>query len=196
LLEHETKKLENLFPNKFEITPQRNDFEYIYSVKELADLKGKKYHGKRGHIKKFSKNNEWIYAPLNMSKKEAYIKFFESWFNEKPETNPNELTSIEKALQYYDELGLYGGVISIGEKIVVCAIGERLSSETFDVHFEKALGEFADAYTVINNELCKHIQNEYRFINREEDMGIPGLRKAKLSYHPISFVEKYSAVAK
>ncbi|MDO4199977.1 MAG: phosphatidylglycerol lysyltransferase domain-containing protein [Clostridia bacterium] len=196
VLRHEAKKLEKLFPNKFEIVPQRNDFEYIYSIKGLADLKGKKYHGKRGHIKKFSKNNEWQYSPLNTQEKENYIKFFSSWFEEKAGTNQNELKSIEKALDYYEELGLYGGAISVGEKIVACAIGEKVNSETFVVHFEKALEKFADAYTVVNNELCKHIQNEYRFINREDDLGIPGLRKAKLSYHPISFVEKYSAVAK
>lgn len=194
LLKFEAEKLEKLFPNKFEITPQRDDFEYIYSVKDLADLRGKKYHSKRGHIKKFSKNNEWEYSPLNMREKENYIKFFKSWFEEKTETNPNELTAIEKALDYYEELGLYGGAILVGGKIVACAIGEKVSSETFVVHFEKALTEFADAYTVINNELCKDIQDKYKFINREEDLGIPGLRKAKLSYHPYSFVEKYSAV--
>lgn len=196
LLKDEAEKLENLFPDKFEITPERNDFEYIYSVQDLAQLKGKKYHSKRGHIKKFSKNNEWIYASLNISEKESYIKFFKSWFAEKPGANPNEMVAIEKALRHYGGLELHGAVVSVGGETVACAIGEKVNNETFVVHFEKALGKFADAYAVINNELCKQIQNKYKFINREEDLGIPGLRKAKLSYHPQFFVEKYSAVAR
>lgn len=196
LLKDEAQKLEKLFPDKFTIKPERDDFEYIYSAQALADLKGKKYHSKRGHIAKFSKNNKWKYLPLDTSKKSDYIKFFKSWFKEKTNTNPGEMLAIEKALNYYDELGLYGGAVLVDERIVSCAIGERLGSETFVVHFEKALAEFANAYTVINNELCKDIQSKYKFINREEDLGIPGLRKAKLSYHPVCFVEKYSAVIK
>lgn len=196
LLKDEAAKLEKLFPDRFDIKPERDDFEYIYSAQALANLKGKKYHSKRGHITKFSKNNKWQYSALDVAKKEDCIEFFKSWFKEKTDTNPNEMAAIEKALNYYEELGLYGGTILVDEKIVACAVGERLNSETFVVHFEKALREYADAYTVINNELCKNIQNEYKFINREEDLGIPGLRKAKLSYHPCDFVEKYSAVIK
>ena len=165
-------------------------------MQELSDLKVKKYHGKRGHITKFSKTHEWIYRPLNISEKENYIEFFKSWFSEKQDTNPNEMKAIEKALDYYNELNLYGGAIYVGDKIAACAIGERINTETFVVHFEKALNEFANAYTVINHELCKDIQDKYKFINREEDLGIPGLRKAKLSYHPLTFAEKYSAVLK
>ena len=196
LTKQEAEKLKKLFPDKFEITPERNDFEYIYSAKALAELKGKKYHSKRGHIAKFSKINNWKYEPLNMDKKQDYIEFFKLWFKEKQGANPNEMKAIEKSLNYYNELELYGGAIYVDEKIAACAIGEKINSETFVVHFEKALGEFADAYTVINNELCKHIQSKYKYINREEDLGISGLRKAKLSYHPICFIEKYSAVAK
>ena len=194
LLKNEAEKLEKLFPERFKISPERNDFEYIYSVKNLADLKGKKYHAKRGHIAKFSKTHEWKYKPLNIDEKENYLAFFKSWFGEKENANPHEMTAIKKSLDYYNELELYGGTVYVGEKIVACAIGEKINNETFVVHFEKALTEFADAYTIINHELCKDIQNKYNFINREEDLGIPGLRKAKLSYHPCSFVEKYSAV--
>lgn len=196
LLKNEADKLENLFPDKFEITPERNDFEYTYSIQELANLKGKKYHGKRGHIAKFSKMYEWVYRPLSIAKKEDYVAFFKSWFEEKPSANPNEMKAIEKALNYYNDLSLYGGAIYVSDKIVACAIGERINKDTFVVHFEKAINEFADAYTVINHELCTSLQDKYKFINREEDLGIPGLRKAKLSYHPYSFVEKYSAVLK
>lgn len=196
LLKHEAEELKRLFPDKFEISPARDDFEYVYSASELAELKGKKYHGKRGHIKKFSKNNIWEYSELNMKNKDEYSRFFRLWFEEKPDTNPNEMTAIEKALRYYNELKLYGGAVLVDGRIAACAIGERINSKTFVVHFEKALSEFADTYTIINNELCKHIQSEYKFINREEDLGIPGLRKAKLSYHPQFFVEKYNAVVK
>ena len=196
LLKFEAEKLELMFPGKFKIEPERNDFEYIYSVEELSELKGKKYHSKRGHIKKFSKNNLWEYSALNINKKEDYILFFRSWFEERPDANPNEMIAIEKALKYYNELKLYGGMILVEKKIVAGAVGEKIDDETFVVHFEKALSEFSEAYAVINNELCKKIQNEYKFINREEDLGIPGLRKSKLSYHPQFFIEKYSAVEK
>lgn len=196
LLKPEAEKLEKLFPNKFEIKPERDAFEYVYLVKNLASLKGKKYHSKRGHIAKFSKTHSWKYKPLDISKKEDYISFFELWFKERPDTNLGELEAIKKALIYYDDLKLTGGAVLVGEKIVSCTIGEKVNNETFVVHFEKALDEFADTYTIINNELCKQIQDEYKFINREEDLGISGLRKAKLSYHPQYLIEEYTAVIK
>lgn len=195
LLKHEAQKLSELFPNKFEFLSSRNDFEYVYNMSDMANLKGKKYHSKRNHISKFSKLYDWEYSPLNPKYNQEYIVFFESWFKLKPDANPGEMFAIQKALRHFDELGMEGGTVSIDNKIVACTIGERVSENTFTVHFEKALPEFAEAYTVINNQFCKQISDRYKYVNREEDLGIEGLRKAKLSYHPCELIEKYTATA-
>ena len=197
LLVDEAEKLEELFPEKFEIDPVRDDFEYIYSASDLADLKGKKYHSKRNHIAKFTKNHDWEYTPLDIRQKDVYFDFFEEWFKSRSNSNPNELVAISKALQFYDELAMQGAAIVVDGRIVACTIGEKINSDTFLVHFEKALPEFAEAYAVINNRFCKSIvEDGYKFVNREEDLGIEGLRKAKLSYCPCTLLEKYDATLK
>ncbi len=194
LIQSEVEALNSAFPEKFEVTPSRNDFEYIYSSEDLANLKGKKYHSKRNHIAKFSKSYDWEYKAIDFENQKRYLDFFESWFQVKPESNANELAAIKKSFDFCDELGMEGGAIIVNGEIVACALGERINKETFLVHFEKALPEFSEAYSVINREFSKHLCNKgYAFINREEDLGIPGLRKAKLSYLPAILMEKHNA---
>lgn len=197
LIQSEVEALNIIFPEKFEVTPSRNDFEYIYNSEDLADLKGKKYHSKRNHIAKFSRLYNWEYKAIDFENQNSYLDFFESWFKAKPESNTNELTAIKKSFDFCDELGMEGGAIIVNDKIVACALGEKINKETFLVHFEKALPEFSEAYSVINREFSKHLCNKgYDLINREEDLGILGLRKAKLSYLPAILMEKYNAAIK
>lgn len=196
LLNSEVLELEKLFPNKFEIIPRRDKYEYVYFSEDLAHLKGKKYHKKKNHISKFSKIYDWKYSPgINT---EDYMKFFEKWFKLRcPKKNYKEIPeykALKKALTYHDELGLLGGKIEIEGEIAACTIGEKINEKIFLIHFEKALPSFDDAYSVINNEFAKSLCPKYTFINREEDMGIPGLRKAKLSYKPAFLIPKYDAV--
>ncbi len=198
LLDPEVQKIEEAFPGKFKFIPKRDKFEYIYKIRDLALLPGKKYHNKRNHISKFSKMFDWKYKPLIPTHKDRYLNFFEKWFGsriaKKSSKNEGEHTAIKKALENYEALGLLGAVIEIDGEIIACTIGEGINKDVFSVYFEKALPEFKGAYSVINNEFCKTLLGKYKFINREEDMGIPGLRKSKLSYKPAILLPKYDAV--
>lgn len=198
LLSSEILKLQNAFPEKFKITSNRDKYEYIYKSKDLALLPGKKYHGKRNHISKFSKMYDWKYKPIECKEKEKYINFLETWFYEKLSSEKikdlQEYKVIKKAINNMKNLGLKGGIIEIHGNIVAFTMGEKINEKNFVVHFEKALSEYSTAYSVINSEFAKILlANKYEFINREEDLGIPGLRKAKLSYKPTVLIPKYDA---
>ena len=98
------------------------------------------------------------------------------------------------ALEHFEELRMRGGMLLVDGKVVAFTMGSEISPRVFDVHFEKAMAEYDGAYTVIHQEFAARNLASYEYINREEDMGIPGLRKAKLSYQPVFLVEKYAAV--
>lgn len=199
-LDSEVKKIQEIFPGKFNFTPSRESFEYIYKTQDLALLPGKKYHSKRNHISRFSKMFQWNYKPTVAVDTEKFLVFFEKCFNSRATKEPfqkiSEYEAIKKALESYEELELSGGIIEVGEEIVACTIGEEINENVFLVHFEKALPEFKEAYSVINNKFCKTLSNKYTLVNREEDLNIPGLRKSKLSYHPIILLPKYKSVLK
>lgn len=198
LINSEVQFLKKVFPQKFLYTANRDNYEYIYKISDLANLKGKKYHSKRNHILKFKKIYDWKYASLSCKNKEESLSFFEKWFhlNSKSEMKSNlkEYSAIKKAIDDYESLQLLGGLIYSNNEIVACTIGEKINSKVLLVHFEKAFSHFEGSYSVINNEFCKNFESEFEFVNREEDMGILGLRKSKLSYKPSILLEKYNAV--
>ncbi len=198
LLSSEVTKLQNAFPEKFKITANRDNYEYIYKTKDLALLPGKKYHGKKNHISKFSKMYDWNYCPLDHKNKEKYLRFIDTWFKEKMPCEKikkdEEYIATNKAISHMDKLEVLGGTIEIDNKIAAFTMGERINNKTFLIQFEKALPKYSNAYSVINREFAKTLLGKYDFINREEDLGIPGLRKAKLSYKPVALVPKYDAV--
>lgn len=197
LLSSEILKLQSAFPEKFKITANRDKYEYIYKTKDLALLPGKKYHGKKNHISKFSKMYDWEYKPIDYKDKEKYLKFIKTWFEKKmsPEKikYSQEYKAIQTAINNLENLGLLGGTIEIQNNIAAFTMGEKINNKNLLIHFEKALPEYSGAYSVINREFAKTFLNKYDFINREEDMGIPGLRKSKLSYKPVALLPKYDA---
>lgn len=196
LLENDVRELDRILPGKFSFSKKRDNAEYIYDIKNLAQLSGKKYHQKRNHISKFSKLYNWKYIPC--IKNVECMDFFEKWFKiyskDEEKFNKQEYLAIKKALENFQALKLSGGAIEVGGEIIACTIGEKINKDVLLVHFEKALPEFKGAYSVINNEFCKSEAENFRLINREEDMGIPGLRKSKLSYKPMFLLNKYTAV--
>ena len=196
LLENDVRELDRIFPGKFSFSKNRDNAEYVYDIKNLAQLSGKKYHSKRNHISKFSKLYEWKYIPC--IKIMECVDFFEKWFKiyskDEEKFNKQEYVAIKKALENFEILGLSGGILEANGKIVACTIGERINKDALLVHFEKALLEFEGSYSVINNEFCKSEAKNFRLVNREEDMGIQGLRKSKLSYKPMLLLNKYTAV--
>lgn len=197
LLESEVSTLENIFPNEFYFESSRDNFEYIYDISDLAYLKGKKYHGKRNHISKFSKQYNWNYIPISNENKSQCLEVSEKWLLSHIDTSNidslKEYSALKRAIESYDCLDLTGGMIKIKDKIVAFTIGEKINERAILVHFEKASPEFQESYSIINNEFCKRQVDKFKLINREEDMGIPGLRKSKLSYKPKLLLKKYNA---
>ncbi len=200
LTEKDRDELDALFPNQFDITETRDFFDYLYKSEDLANLSGRKYHSKKNHVSYFEKNFDWKYEPINKSNIEQCRLLNDHWKGLNKQKNPEEIReenlAIKKALNHYFDLGFEGGVLTIQGEIVAFTFGERLNDSTFCTHVEKAYGNIRGAYQMINRELARQLQDRYEFINREEDTGSEGLRRAKLSYHPHRLVIKYSAVYK
>ena len=186
------------FPGQFLITAERADFDYIYSREKLATLAGKKLHGKRNHIARFKDGDDWSYEPMTAENLEecrqmtyTWIKMRSDKWNEEME---QEIMVLHEAFDHKEELGLIGGVLRKAGEIVAFTMGERLNSNTFVVHFEKAYPDMQGAYPMINQQFVQHVCGEYEYVNREEDTGDLGLRKAKMSYYPEILLKKYVAV--
>ena len=161
----------------------------------MISLSGKKLHGKRNHINKFKENNpNWRYEPLSQENVSACVKMAEEWreknlCDEKGEKHTEFCVTL-RALDEYEQLGLKGGVLRIEDRVVAFTLGEELNRETFVVHIEKAMADIQGAYPMINQQFLVHEASQYKYVNREEDMGEEGLRKAKLSYYPVFLQEK------
>lgn len=196
LMQNQVEILKEIFPKSFSYEEDRGNYEYIYSINDLANLEGKKYHSKRNHISKFQKLYIWQYLD-KLDIKES-LEFFEKWFEINNTENKldklDEFSAIKKSIFNFKSLNLISGTIKIDNKIVACTIGEKINDNVLVVHFEKAFTEYEGIYSVINNEFCKKQIGKYNLINREEDMNIPGLRKSKLSYKPKILLKKYNAI--
>ena len=197
IVEEQREELIAWFPGKFEIDTDRDDFDYIYTSEKLTQLKGKKLHGKRNHIARFKDTADWSYEPITQENRMECLKVAELW-RERREKKWNsgmqqEMDALQDALEYFQELGLSGGMLRKAGEIVAFTIGEPLNSDTFVVHFEKALPDIQGAYSMINQQFVLHAGKGFSYINREEDMGDLGLRKAKLSYYPDILLKKYYA---
>ena len=196
---NEAETLESLYPGKFRFHCDRGSYDYVYDINDLADLPGKKYHGKKNHLNRFKENCKgYLAEPISEKNVNTVRKFAESWFNSRISENPEsdfhmERAAIERALTHYGELMLEGILITLNGEALAFTIGSRLSSDSFDVHFEKARSDVNGAYTAINYEFARYIREKYpdvKYLNREEDMGLEGLRRAKESYKPHHLIEK------
>ena len=193
--EEKFAQLEAQFPGKYVIEYNRDQADYIYEVERMISLSGKKLHGKRNHINKFKENNpNWRYEPLSKENVSACVKMAEEWreknlCDEKGEKHTEFCVTL-RALDEYEQLGLKGGVLRIEDRVVAFTLGEELNRETFVVHIEKAMADIQGAYPMFNQQFLVHEASQYKYVNREEDMGEEGLRKAKLSYYPVFLQEK------
>lgn len=197
--EHE--ELERFFPGKFEISWPRDPEDYVYETEKLIHLSGKKYHGKKNHINQFkAAHPDWSYETLDDSNVEECFQMALRWreYNgceENPEKN-KEMCVALNSLRLQKELKLQGGVLRAGGEVIAFTMGEPVSEDTFVVHIEKAYADIRGAYPVINQQFLEHEVSRYKYVNREDDTGDEGLRKAKLSYHPVFMAEKGTAVLK
>ncbi len=196
---NEAETRESLYPGKFRFHCDRGSYDYVYDINDLAELSGKKYHGKKNHLNRFKENCEgYVAEPISEKNLNTVREFAENWFNTRISENPEsdfhmERAAIERALNHYGELMLEGILITYNGEALAFTIGSRLSSDTFDVHFEKARSDVNGAYTAINYEFARYIREKYpevKYLDREEDMGLEGLRRAKESYKPHHMVEK------
>lgn len=194
-------ELEKAIPGGFFYIPERDYFDYIYLREDLATLKGKKYQAKRNHINNFNKKYSYQYIPITPDLASECLQLENKWFNANLKDNDkedlnNEHRSITYALEHYSELDLTGGAICADHQIVAFTFGAPINHNTFGVHVEKADVNYEGVYAVINKEFASRLPEKYIYINREEDLGIPGLRKAKLSYNPFILLEKSAAIKK
>ncbi len=196
------ESIEALYPGKFRFHCDEGSHDYVYSIDDLADLKGKKYHGKRNHLKRFFEAFPNCTAvPIGQDNISKVCEFAEDWYKAKLVENPDsdfhmEQVALRKAFRDYRGIGMEGLVLLSGEEILAFTLASRLAEDTLDVHFEKARSDIQGAYAAINCEFARYIRDKYpniRYLNREEDMGIEGLRKAKQSYHPHHRIKKYWA---
>lgn len=197
--------LENLYPEYFDIKFNRNSFDYVYDIEKLATLKGRKYHRKRNHYNHFCKNYTDFYTePLNKENMSQVKTFLAEWYQKRLEESPendyhNEQIALERCFHDYERLDMESLILFHNQDILAFTMGSRLSADTFDIHFEKARWDVEGAYTAINCEFAKYIHEKYPkvlYLDREEDLGLEGLRKAKESYFPHHMVEKGIAIPK
>ncbi len=186
-----------LYPGKFDIHENRDGGDYIYLAKDLATLDGKKYQPKRNHISYFTRNNNWTYEEINRDNIAECLEMSHEWLNLCSPDLYEDLVSEEKciirAFDAFDELDFRGGLLRVDGRVVAYTMGEAIDNDTFCVHYEKAFSHVRGAYPMINKEFVKNTLTDFTYINREDDLGIENLRKAKLSYHPYRIYEKYDA---
>lgn len=189
------EKFRRIVGDKYIFEESRNNFDYVYSQSDLAALSGKKYHGKRNHIASFTKKYAWRYERITADILDDIRNCANKWYNKKNLLEDIDMRIEKKGvlllLDNWELLKLTGGCIFANGEIVAFTIGTPINNEIFDIHIEKALPEYSRAYTVINREFAANELSAYKYINREEDLGLEGLRRAKLSYYPIRFVKKY-----
>ncbi|MCF7862317.1 phosphatidylglycerol lysyltransferase domain-containing protein [Candidatus Woesearchaeota archaeon] len=177
------------------VKKQRDEFDYVYDIKELATLKGGKYVPKRNFVKRFAKNHPCVCMDLSKVLDKC-LELQEEWCNMRDcDKNPAlavENRAIRKTLTNFTALELFGVALLVDRKVVGFAIGEPLNHDTFVEHFEKGDTNYDGVYQYLLKEFASRIPDKFKYLNREQDLGIEGIRKAKKSYYPAFMVEKYN----
>lgn len=192
--------MKSLFPDHFEYKEMRDSFDYVYLLDKLVSLSGNKLHSKRNHINKFKKENqEWSFEQISLENIGECWEMNLQWCkanSQNIEEIASESCAVRRCFNHFTALGLEGGLIRLEGRVIAFTMGEKLNSDTYVIHIEKALGDVDGSYQMINREFAAFIQQHYPqviYVNREEDMGFEGLRKSKSSYRPHKMEEKYLA---
>ena len=195
----ETKLLESLYPGRFRFHNDRDGYDYVYAIDDLAELKGRRYQRKRNHFNRFCQSfphhSAAAIGPKNLP---AVRDFADRWFRRRQAEDPSadlhmERAALKTALDHFEELDMEGLLLTDGDAVLAFTLGSPLSADTMDIHFEKADADAEGAYAAVNCLFARQLRSKFpnvRFLNREDDMGLEGLRKAKLSYLPHHLVEK------
>ena len=187
--------IEKIYPGEYQVSYIRNNADYVYKTEDLKNLAGKKYHSKKNHINKFLKTNkDWSYERISKENTEECVEMVKEWCLENgcctDQSKADEICAVLKGLRNREKLSLLGGVIRISGRIVALTMGEKLDDDMFVIHFEKAFADINGTYPMINQQFIIHELSDYIYVNREEDLGVEGLRKSKESYRPIFMLEK------
>ena len=200
--EEQKEVLDAVYGNILEYKKDDGDSDYIYGQQELATLSGRAYHKKKNHLSKFKRTyNNIRYSEIGAGNIEDAVIIEDNWYKEHTKDGDAsinmEYSAIKEALLHFDDLALTGGILYVNDVPAAMTIASYINDDTVDIHFEKCIGEYAAAggYAAINQMHAEALKN-VMYINREEDINIPGLRKAKESYHPKIMLKKYSAAEK
>jgi hypothetical protein len=195
--DEEREQLCAWFHGQFAAHSARDSFDYIYTTEKLAFLKGRKLQKKRNHIARFKDGDDWRYEPMGAGNIDACRQMAKEWGTRREEkwsrSLGEEMSVLEEAFSHFEELSFVGGVLYKQDRVVAFTIGERVRDEMMIVHFEKAFPDVQGAYPMINQQFVQHECEGLDYINREDDTGDLGLRKAKLSYYPDILLKKYIA---
>lgn len=212
---HNLPLLKLAFPT-ISIEPTPDHFDYVYSVEELLHLSGRKFHKKKNHLNNFLQRYEWELEPITQANAKELAKVARIWLDSNPAKSDDlelEYLGICAALESFGELGLQGIAVRAREKITLGSnsidpallessalpiiafnFGEAINDEMAVIHIEKAAPNIIGAYQIINQQLLARCFSSLRYANREEDLGIAGLRQAKRGYNPVFMVEKFRAI--
>lgn len=191
--------LERAYPGRFSFTADRDNFDYVYLAEKLATMGGKKLHGKRNFCNRFEREHTWEFRRLTKELIPDCMRMLGQWqaeFEMPPEGLEDEHAAIVRGFMRYAALNLEGGVLYADGRAVGFTVGEKISSDTFDIHFEKAFASIPGAYPMVCRSFARQIladHPEIKYLNREDDMGHENLRNAKLEYYPEFMVEKFTA---
>ncbi len=182
--------------NDFKVEPDRDNFDYLFKTEELIALKGRKYDGKRNLINKFKSMYKYEYQKLDHSNIKECLDFEERWCTVKNcdsiEGLNNERQAIQEMMDNCSDFGLIAGAIKVDGKTCALAISEKLNKNTLVFHILKADPGMPGLYQTITNEFLKHEAGDFEYVNFEQDLGVSGLRKAKLSYNPVELIKKFT----
>lgn len=182
---------------EFACESDRDLQDYVYQTADLRDLTGRKYQSKRNHINRFETEYEYRYEAMTQAHAAECMRLETEWRRTRMGHSGElsaEQRAMGKAFDHFDELELRGGCIFVEDKLVAFTYGSPINDHTFCIHVEKADTEYDGAFTIINQQFAARLPEQYTLLNREEDLGIEGLRQAKLSYHPIFLQQKFIAL--
>jgi hypothetical protein len=183
------------------VEEERGHWDYLYTVEDLAELKGNRYHKKKNLLNQFVKKYEFTYVPFAPQMIDQAMAMQDDWCTwrdcESSEILSAENKSISRIFQNWDQLsGTLGGALLVDGAMVAYTVAEALTDETVVIHFEKGDTQYKGIYQAINQMFLAHSAGNFLLVNREQDLNDPGLRKAKLSYQPVEFLQKYRVTLK
>ncbi len=184
-----------LASGEFDIVPDRDNWDYVYRIRDLIELPSDRYRDKVQHLRNFERRFRYEYRRITPELVPACQELQDLWCDEKHcdlhSSLRAEARAVKEVLEHLEELHVIGGAILVNDRVQAFTLGEPLNRDTVVIHIEKASPDLHGAFQVINREYLAQEWADWEYVNREQDVGVPGLRQAKESYHPAKMVEKF-----